>query len=171
REQRLSPEEARRRALATFGGVTRHAEELRDGRGVAGLTGMSLDFKLGFRMLVKYPGLTIVGGLAMAFGIAVGTITFVMVSMFLNPTLPLPDGDRVVLLRNWDVSARREEPRALGDFIVWRRALTAVTDISAYRDVTRNIVTGTDDGTPVQVAEMTASGFRASLGQPLLGRV
>jgi len=171
REQRLSPEEARRRALATFGGVTQHREELRDGRGVAGLTGLSLDFKLGFRMLVKYPGLTIVGGLAMAFGIAVGTITFVMVTMFLNPTLPLPGGDRVVLLRNWDVSTRREEPRALGDFIVWRRSLTAVTDISASRDVTRNIMTGTDDGRPVQVAEMTASGFRASLGQPLLGRV
>ncbi|HKN68896.1 MAG TPA: ABC transporter permease [Gemmatimonadaceae bacterium] len=171
REQRLSTEEARRRALATFGGVTQHREELRDGRGVAGLAGLSLDFRLGFRMLVKYPGLTIVGGLAMAFGIAVGTITFVMVSMFLNPTLPLPDGDRVVLLRNWDVSTRREEPRAIGDFIVWRRSLTAITDISAYRDVTRNIMTGTDDGRPVQVAEMTASGFRASSGQPLLGRV
>jgi putative ABC transport system permease protein len=78
REERLSPEEARRRALATFGGVTRHREELRDGRGIAALAGLSLDFKLGVRMLVKYPGLTIVGGLAMAFGIWVGTISFVM---------------------------------------------------------------------------------------------
>src|SRR4029078_9601763 len=32
REERLSPEEARRRALAMFGGVTQHREELRDGR-------------------------------------------------------------------------------------------------------------------------------------------
>jgi hypothetical protein len=82
------------------------------------LFGLSLDFKLGFRMLVKYPGLTIVGGLAMAFGIWVGTITFVMGSMFINPTLPLRGGDRIVLLRNWDVAARSEEPRALGDFVV-----------------------------------------------------
>src|SRR5688572_30444232 len=31
-----------------------------------------LDFKLGFRMLVKYPGLTIVGGVAIAFAIMMG---------------------------------------------------------------------------------------------------
>jgi predicted permease len=171
REERLSPEEARRRALATFGGVTQHREELRDGRGIAALAGLSLDFKLGVRMLVKYPGLTIVGGLAMAFGIWVGTISFVMASTFLWPTLPLPGGDRVVLIRNWDVSTRSEEPRALGDFVVWRRALTSITDIGAYRDVTRNVITGTDDARPVQVAEMTAAGFQVASGQPLLGRV
>lgn len=171
REERLSPEEARRRALAAFGGVTQHREALRDGRGLAALSCLSLDFKLGFRMLVKYPGLTIIGGLAMAFGIWVGTIAFVMASMFLNPTLPLPGGDRIVLLRNWDVATSSEEPRALGDFVVWRRALTSVADIGAYRDVTRNVITGTDDAHPVRVAEMTASGFAVAAAQPLLGRV
>lgn len=171
REERISPDEARRRALATFGGVTQHREELREGRGTARLAGLSLDFKLGFRMLVKYPGLTIVGGLAMAFGISVGAISFVMTSMYLRPTLPLPDGDRIVLLRNWDVKTRSAEPRALGDFVEWRRSLTSVTDLGAYRDATRNVITGVDDARPVQVAEMTASGFQVSSGQPLLGRV
>ena len=122
-------------------------------------------------MLVKYPGLTIVGGLAMAFGIWVGTISFVMASMLLHPTLPLPGGDRIVLLRNWDVATRSEEPRALGDFVNWRRALTSVTDIGAYRDVTRNVITGTDDARPVRVAEMTAPGFAVASTRPLLGRV
>jgi predicted permease len=171
RDERLSPDDARRRALATFGGVTRHREELRDGRGVAALSGLSLDFKLGSRMLVKYPGLTIVGGLAMAFGIWVGTVAFAMMSMLVHPTLPLPGGDRIVLLRNWDVTTRTEERRALGDFVAWRRAVTSVTDISAYRDVTRNVITGTDDARPVQVAEMTASGFAVASVHPLLGRV
>src|SRR5690348_10197 len=142
REERLSPEEARRRALATFGGVTQHREALRDGRGTAPLAGLSLDFRLGFRMLAKYPGLTIVGGLAMAFGIAAGTISSVMTSIFLHPTLPLPGGERIVLLRNWDVQTQSAEPRALGNFAVWRRALTSVTDLGAYRDVTRNVITG-----------------------------
>ena len=171
REERLPAAEARRRALATFGGVTQHREELRDGRGMGPLAGLSLDFKLGFRMLVKFPGLTVVGGLSMAFGIAVGTVSFAMMSMLLRPTLPLPGGDRVVLLRNWDVATRSAEPRALGDFAAWRRALTSVTDLGAYRDVTRNIITGTDDARPVQVAEMTASGFQVSSARPLLGRV
>src|SRR4051812_1301848 len=61
REEKLSFDEARRRALVTFGGVTQHTEALREGRGLASLGGMSLDMKLGARMLVKYPGLTIVG--------------------------------------------------------------------------------------------------------------
>ena len=39
--------EARRRALVAFGGVERHKEELRDGRGLAWLGGLSLDFKIG----------------------------------------------------------------------------------------------------------------------------
>ncbi len=68
----MSSDEARRRALVAFGGVEKHKEALRDGRGLAWLGGLSLDLKLGFRMLVKYPGLTLVGGLAMALMRSVG---------------------------------------------------------------------------------------------------
>ena len=39
-----------------------------------------LDFKLGLRMLVKHPGLTLVGGLAIAFGIGAGAASFEIVS-------------------------------------------------------------------------------------------
>jgi hypothetical protein len=67
-------------------------------------------------MLVKFPGLTLVGGLAMAFAICAGAVTFVLVGQFLNPTLPLPDGDRIVRIRNWDTSANDVEARSLGDF-------------------------------------------------------
>ena len=75
REEGLDGIEARRRALVAFGGVEKHKEALREGRGTAWFTGMSLDLKLGLRMLAKYPGLTVVGGLAMAFGIWFGAVT------------------------------------------------------------------------------------------------
>jgi putative ABC transport system permease protein len=42
------------------------------GRGLAWLTGLSLDVKLGGRMLLKYPGLTLAGGLAIAVAIGLG---------------------------------------------------------------------------------------------------
>jgi putative ABC transport system permease protein len=58
-----------------------------------------LDFKLGFRMLLRDPGLTVVGGLAMAFAIALGASVFALAMQVVNPTLPLSDGDRVVGLR------------------------------------------------------------------------
>lgn len=64
-------------------------------------TGISwLDFKLGARMLVKYPGLTPVGGLAIAFAIWVGAGAFEFVTQVLHPTLPLDGGDRIVGIQN-----------------------------------------------------------------------
>src|SRR4051794_39894160 len=59
REEHLPHDEARRRALVLFGGVTQHKETLRDGRGLAWLGGFSLDTKLALRMLVKHPALTV----------------------------------------------------------------------------------------------------------------
>lgn len=171
REQGLARSEARRRALVAFGGVERHKEALRDGRGLAWLGGLSLDFKLGFRMLAKYPGLTLVGGVAMAFAIWAGAITFVMVSQFITPTLPLPGGDRVVRVRNWDAEENAEEPRVLSDFLAWRAGLRSVTDLGAYRNVARNLVVGTETGRPLNAAEITASAFRIAPEPPLLGRV
>ena len=134
------------------------------------LGGFSLDVKLGGRMLVKYPGLTIVGGLAMAFAICVGTVISQVLSLFLSPTLPLPAGDRIVHIRNWDAAANQSEPRALHDFIIWRGALRSVTELGAWRDVTRNLIVGAGDARPVEVAEITASAFRVADGAPLLGR-
>src|SRR5687768_12901913 len=102
REQKLDHHEARRRALVTFGGVQQHRETLRDGRGTAWFSGLSLDLKLGVRMLVKYPGLAVVGGLAMAFGIWFGAVTFEMFGIVTGTKLPLPDGDRIVRIQNLD---------------------------------------------------------------------
>ncbi len=134
-------------------------------------TGISwLDIKLGFRMLVKYPGLTLVGGLAMAFAIAVGTASFEFLTQMLRPTLPLDDGDRVVGIRLWDAAAGRPEEQALHDFFTWREELESVEDLGAFRTLERNLITGEGRGEPVTLAEMTASGFRMARVPPLLGR-
>src|SRR5215217_6565590 len=170
REQAVSSDEARRRALATFGGVTQHAESLRAGRGLAWLGGMSLDMKLGFRMLVKYPGLTIIGGLAMAFSIWVGALVFEGVRTFISPSLPLPGGDRIVMIKNWDVVDRRTEGRVLYDYGVWRSELRSLSDIGVFRNVARNLILGPEDARLVQGAEITASAFRITSAKPLIGR-
>ncbi|HEX8360959.1 MAG TPA: ABC transporter permease, partial [Longimicrobium sp.] len=170
REEGLDPVEARRRAHVAFGGVERHKEALRDGRGLAWLGGLTLDFKLGGRMLVKYPGLTLVGGLAMAFAIWIGAIAFVVVGQILTPTLPLPQGERVVQIHSWDASANEVEQRTLSDFLVWRGGVRSVTDLGAYRGVTLNLIVGRDAGPPVRAAEVTASAFRIAPEPPLLGR-
>lgn len=102
REAGHDAREARRQALVSFGGVEQHKEEMRDGRGLGWISGLSLDLKLGFRMLVKYPGLTVFGGLALAFAIGAGAGTFESINRVIDPTLPLPDGERIVGLSYWD---------------------------------------------------------------------
>ena len=130
-----------------------------------------LDLKLGGRMLVKFPGLTIVGGLAMAFAIWVGIIIFQAVTLFVYPTLPVSAGDRIVQIHTQDVAANDREERVLGDFMVWRDTLRSVTDLGAWRDSSRNLIVADGDARPVYVAEMSVSGFRMGDGAPLLGRV
>ena len=139
--------------------------------GFRAFDGLSLDFKLGARMLMRYPGLTVIGALAMAFGICTGTVIFQMMSIFVYPSLPLPQGDRLVRIRNWDVAAKSNEPRNLHDFDIWRKTLRSVTELGAWRDAAPNLILSKGDDHSVQVAEITPSAFRVADGTPLMGRV
>ena len=166
----LSPEEARYAALREFGGVTQIKQVHREMR--RGLTFMNwLDFKLGGRMLVKYPGLTIIGGLAMAFAILVGIVVFQFAGLFLYPSLPIANGDRIVALGLRDVAESKDEPHALFDFMSWKQSLRTVENLGASRDAIRTLITPDGDARPVFVAEMSSSGFIVADAQPLIGRV
>ncbi len=166
----MSPAEARRRARLAFGGVEGHKEEMRDGRTLSWLSGLSLDLKLGARMLVKYPGLTLVGVAGMAVAVAVGTVSFGIIYTLLGTTLPLDEGDRVVAIHNLDPRTGGVPGTHLHDLAAWRESVRAVEDLGAYRMVDRNLVTGEGRPEPVRIAEMTASGFRLARVPPLLGR-
>jgi putative ABC transport system permease protein len=170
REAGLERAEAARRAAIAFGGVEKHKDAMRDASGLAWVTGMSLDFKLGLRMLVKYPGLTLVGGLAIAFAIATGAATFEFLRQVTDPTLPLRGGDRLVGIRTWDAAANRMEPRVVHDAARWKRELRYVRDVGAFRDVDRNLILADGRGEPVRIAEISASGFRVADVPALLGR-
>jgi predicted permease len=169
RDEGLDPVEARRRALVAFGGVEKHKEALRDGRGTAWFNGMSLDLKLGFRMLAKYPGLTVVGGLAMAFGIWFGAVAFQMFGILTSTNLPLPDGDRIVRIQNWDLKMQQDEDRVLYDYQLYRD-LRSITDLGAFRDASVNLVGADGTAQPAVAAEITASAFRIAPARPLHGR-
>jgi putative ABC transport system permease protein len=166
----MSPAEARRRAVLAFGGVEGHKEAMRDGRTLAWMGGLSLDFRLGARMLRKHPGLTLVGGLAMAFAIWVGAGTFELLNQVARPTLPLPDGGRIVGIRQWDASANAARLPGAQDLATWRAELRTVEDVGAFRTVMRTLVAPGVPAAPVAVAEMSASGFQVPRVAPLLGR-
>jgi predicted permease len=170
RAKGLATDEARRQALAAFGGVEKHKEALRDGRGLAWLGGMSLDVKLGGRMLLKYPGLTLAGGLAIAIAIGIGAGWYDLAGKIMAPTIPLPEGDRVVWIETQNTLTNAPEGRVARDFLEWRRALRTIEDLGAYRADTRNLILGNAAPEPIQMAELTAAAFRTARVPPLLGR-
>jgi predicted permease len=129
-----------------------------------------LDVKLGVRMLVKHPGLTLVGGLGLAVGVAISAAFFSSMAALVYPWLPLDEGDRIVALENRDLAVNDEERRSLHDFVAWRGELRRVRELGAFRFVDRNLVAGDGAPEPVEVAEMTAAGFRVARVPPLLGR-
>ena len=89
--------------------------------------GMSwLDVKLGARMLRKYPGLTIAGGLALAIAIGIGAAWYDLTGDFMRPTLPLPGGDRIVEVEMRDSVNIQDERRVLHDFLGWRRDVRTI---------------------------------------------
>ena len=167
----LPPAEARRRARLAFGSVDSTKEAGRDVLGVTWVHGLSLDLRLGWRMLVKHPALAVVGGLAMAFAIGVGAASFELLTQVFSPRLPLPGGERIVGLRLWDVAEAEPERRTLHDLAVWREELATVEDLGAFRTVEVNLISRSGIGVPIEAAGMSAAGFRVAGVPPLLGRV
>jgi predicted permease len=139
------------------------------GRGL--LTAVSwLDWKLGARLLLKYPALTIIGGLSLAGAIAIGAVGMEVADELLYKRLPFDEGGRVVRLETQDTAASRVEPRVLHDFAIWRRSLKTVAELGAARVSERNVLTGEGRVESLRVAEITASAFPLTRVPPLLGR-
>ena len=96
RNEGLGPEEARRRAMASFGGIERHKEALRDDRGFAWVSALGRDFRYAIRSLLRDRGSVALAVLALSLGIgATTTIVSVMYSVFIA-AFPFADSTRVV---------------------------------------------------------------------------
>jgi predicted permease len=143
------------------------------GRALTGRRGYAvsiLDFKLGARMLLRYPGLTLLGGLAMAFAIFAGAGTYEFLTQVARPRLPLPEGDRIVGVRLWHIASSSVDEQASFDLARWRTALTTVEDLGAFRSRRWNLITENGPPVPEVVAEISASAFRVAAVPPVLGR-
>ncbi len=167
----MSAADARFAARRAFGGqVEQTKQRHRDARSFRWLDESWLDFKLGARMLIKYPGLSLIGGTAMAVAIAFGAGSFAFFYAYAYGTLPFEDGERIVGLENWHVERNNEARQSMHDFLTWREEMTSVESISAFRAVTRNVLVPGRSPELVRIAEMTPSGFRVAGVAPALGR-
>lgn len=172
----LSPAEARREARQELGGLTQVREAGYQARGLPWLEAYWLDVKLGLRMLRKSWGLTLIGGLAMTIVIATSLVVFAVVELQFRPTLPLDRGEQVVALQTWDRHSHRRHPTSWRDLELWRAGLRSVQEVGAFQTVDRRLGPESQSGSTagpresVEVAEMSAAGFRVARVAPLMGR-
>ena len=131
---------------------------------------MLQDYKLGLRMLLKYPGLTLAGGLALAIAIGIGAGWYDLSGKILAPTIPLPEGERLVVIETQNTLTNAPETRVVRDFLEWRSELRTIEDLGAFRTGTRNLAVGNAAPEPIKVAELTSVAFGTARVPPLLGR-
>jgi putative ABC transport system permease protein len=129
-----------------------------------------LDLKLAMRMLVRYPVLSVIGTVSLAAAIALGASAFAFISLFLWPRMPLPDGDKIVLVAFRNVAENDDVPVFTADYLRLRAGASTLTDFAAGRVLARNLAMGDGIVEPIQVAEVTASMFGMVRVAPIAGR-
>lgn len=145
------------------------AERLRDGVSLRN-SPLALDVKLGFRMLVKDPALTLVAGIAITVATAVGVGGSEFVRDLLLPTLPLAEGDRLVRLHHADTQAGGLVASTVYDLDRWRESATSLEELGGYVTLEQGFVGDRGEVGSVSLARISASAFRITDTAPLMGR-
>jgi predicted permease len=166
----LTGDEARRMARVELGGLAQLREASRAAHGLPWVSACALDFKLGVRLLVKYPGLTLVSTLALAVGIAIVAGFHAGTEFMVRPQLPDAPDDRIVALWNHDVARSDRGNQTLGDMLAWRQRLTSVEHIGAFVLEARAVAAKDGHTRLVHAARISASAFELLRVAPLLGR-
>ena len=136
----------------------------------SGSSSLGLDLKLGLRMLVKYPMLTLVGGIAITVATAIGVGASEFVRDLVAPSLPLEDGDRIVRVYYNDAEAGGSAPASLYDLQTWRESLSSLEDLGAYTTMEQGLVSDRGEAGTVSLARISAAAFRLTRIPPYLGR-
>lgn len=124
-----APDEARRTALADFGGTERYKEEARDQRGFRALEEFAVDARHAFRVLRRHPAYAISAVLTFALGIGLTTAIFSIVHGVLLSPLPYEAPDRLAVV--WE----RHGARGIEDNV------TSVPTFEAWRERNRSFTT------------------------------
>src|SRR5262245_56503017 len=96
RAEGLSVEDARRKALARFGGLERYREEMRDGRGARAVDDATADVRYAARVLRRSPGATIAITLTLGIGAGLNGFAYGVVDSILFRSVPARAAQQLV---------------------------------------------------------------------------
>ena len=165
----MSPEEARDKAMRSFGNVNRAVDAAYDVKGGGLFETLGQDIRYGMRMLAKHKAFTSVAVVTLALGIGANTAIFSVVNELLLRPLPYRDAERIAML--WEVTpeGRRQNTTSRANFRAWRSQSTNYEYLAAFSDQRFNL---TGDGEPEELSiQLASSDFFKVLGvEPIVGR-
>lgn len=173
----MSPEEARRRALVSFGGRANWSEATRDEIRSRPLEELGQDVRYAFRSLRRAPGLTLAAIATLSISIGATTSIFSVVNAVLLKGLGYPDADRIVAVcEQSTTNGVTAPPCPVGgfsgsNFIVWREQARSFTAMAAFVERRVAIIDGGLEPVSAQIRQANPSIFTVLAARPVLGRV
>jgi len=171
----LSRSEARRRAVAAFGGVERHREGLREGRRVPVVEAIWQDVSLGARFLTRDPWLAFVAVVTIALGVGAATTVFSAVNAMLLRPLPIAGAERLATIQESRTGAVSNGLEGMlipyERYVAYRDAATDVFESLAAHRLEESISLRLRDATVAVNGALTSGNYFGTLGvRPTLGR-
>jgi predicted permease len=167
----MSPQDARRLALRSFGPMEKHKEETRDARGVSWFESLLADLRYGARALFKHPGYALLAVLTLGLGIGANTAIFSVINGVLLKPLPYEHGDRLVVIQqSRPLSGQPQVGVAIAEYFDYRERGKDVFDgVVEYHQMNFDLI---NRGEPDRVSTgVVSANFFDLLGiRPIIGR-
>jgi putative ABC transport system permease protein len=166
----FSPEEARRAAQRSFGGVPQAREVYREVRSFSWLAELPGDLRYGVRTLRKSPAYATTAAATLALAIGTNTAMFSVLDAVLLRPLPYQSPERLAMLWTENPADNLREGRsALWDVEQWRGQSQSFADLATFDSVS-TVLSGAD-GVEQIVGASTSPNLLPLLGvRPVLGR-
>jgi putative ABC transport system permease protein len=166
----MPPEQARRAAAVSFGGLEPKKEDVRDSWGMRWLEGLGHDLRFGLRNLARHPGYTLVVVATLALGIGANASVFSVVRGVLLRPLPYERGEQVVLLRQSDPRAGIADIGfSVAEVEDYRLQNATLDSVVEYHSMNFTLLGGSEPQR-VRTGVVSADFFRVLEVKPLLGR-
>ena len=128
------------------------------------------DTRYGARMLLKNPGFAAVAIIALALGIGANAAIFSVVNTVLLRSLPYPEPDRLMVLRETKLPQFPEFSISPGNFLDWQRQNTVFEKLAAIQSSAYNFTSDGTDPERLRGARVSAGLFEMLGATPALGR-
>ncbi|MGC2298242.1 MAG: ABC transporter permease [Acidobacteriaceae bacterium] len=135
RRRGMSGEEARRKAMRDFGGVTQVRERVRMREGVPSVENLRRDAAYALRQMRKSPGFAAVVIITLALGIGANTTVFSIVDAVMLRPLPYAQPQRLVeVMSRWINGTFISGADSYPDFFDWRAQSHSFEHLVSYHD-------------------------------------